>query len=134
MKYHISTQLVPSPILMPTTPPLEKMASTIAAFGVPGLIYTCAVAATGLYGAAAITTALAALGPGGIAGGIAFLGIAGLVTQGIAKYGSELLLKAVIMELYNRGETKESLRRKIGEYWISHELKLKLYYMLSHLA
>lgn len=42
---------------------MEKIVSKIAALGVPGLVLLIAISATGLTGAAAITSALAALGP-----------------------------------------------------------------------
>jgi len=54
---------------------MDKLVSKIAALGIPGLVLVTAIGATGLAGGAAITTALAALGPGGILGGIATLGI-----------------------------------------------------------
>lgn len=43
---------------------MDKIISKVAALGVPGLILVVAIAASGLSGAAAITVALAALGPG----------------------------------------------------------------------
>ena len=50
---------------------MDKIVSKVAALGVPGLVLVIAINATGLAGGAAITTALAALGPGGMKGGIA---------------------------------------------------------------
>ena len=85
-----------------------------------------AIGATGLAGGAAITTALAALGPGGILGGIATLVIIGLISEGIAQYGVDAIFSAVIKELYRKGETKEEILRKIKKYPISKELKRKL--------
>ena len=76
---------------------MDKIVSKIAALGVPGLVLTVAIGATGLAGGAAITTALAAIGPGGM-----------------------------IKELYRRGETKEQLKQKIKRYPISKDLKRKL--------
>ena len=104
----------------------DSLVSLIATFGVPGLVLVMAIGATGLYGAAALTTALAALGPGGMVGGICVLGIAGLVAQGISKFTFDRVFKGVIRELYKRGETKETILLKIENYKISHELKLKL--------
>ena len=43
---------------------MDKLVSKIAALGIPGLVLVTAIGATGLAGGAAITTALAALGPG----------------------------------------------------------------------
>lgn len=42
---------------------MDKLVSKIAALGIPGLVLVTAIGATGLAGGAAITTALAALGP-----------------------------------------------------------------------
>lgn len=106
--------------------PTDKLIEKIASLGVPALVFVVAIGATGLSGAAAITAALAALGPGGMIGGIAFLGVASVIASLISKYGYEAIFKAVIKELYKRGETKESMLDKINKYHISKELKLKL--------
>ena len=63
---------------------MDKLVSKVAALGVPGLVLVVAIGATGFAGGAAITTALAALGPGGMIGGIATLGGLGLIPEGIA--------------------------------------------------
>ena len=68
---------------------MDKLVSKIAALGIPGLVLVTAIGATGLAGGAAITTALAALGPGGLLGGIATIGKIGLITEGISQYGED---------------------------------------------
>lgn len=113
--------------------PLEKVISEIAALGVPGLIFVIAVSATGLTGAAAITAALAALGPGGIVGGIAFLGVVGLISHGVTEFGVEAIFTGVVKELYLQGESKESIKEKIAKYPISKSLKLKLFDTLDNI-
>lgn len=105
---------------------MDKITAKVAALGVPGLIMVVAMGATGRTGAAAITTALAALGPGGMLGGIMFLGIAGLISEGVAKYGVDAIFSLVVKELYKSGETKEMILRKISRYPISKDLKRKL--------
>ncbi len=105
---------------------MDKIVSKIAALGVPGLIFMVALSATGLAGGAAITAALAALGPGGMIGGIATLGIIGLISEAITEYGFDTIFSAVVKELYKRGETKDSLFRKIDKYPVSKSLKSKL--------
>lgn len=105
---------------------MEKIVSKIAALGVPGLVLMIAISATGLSGAAAITTALAALGPFGILGGIATLGIIGLLSQGIVEFGFNALFTAVVKELYKRGEDMSSILNKVDKYPISKSLKRKL--------
>lgn len=95
---------------------MDKIVSKIAALGVPGLVLTVAIGATGLAGGAAITTALAAIGPGGMIGGLVTLGVIGLISEGISKYGVDAIFSAVVKELYQRGETKEQLKQKIKRY------------------
>ena len=95
---------------------MDKIVSKIAALGVPGLVLTVAIGATGLAGGAAITTALAAIGPGGMIGGLVTLGVIGLISEGISKYGVDAIFSAVVKELYRRGETKEQLKQKIKRY------------------
>lgn len=105
---------------------MDKIVSKIAALGVPGLVLTVAIGATGLAGGAAITTALAAIGPGGMIGGLVTLGVIGLISEGISKYGVDAIFSAVVKELYRRGETKEQLKQKNKRYPISKDLKRKL--------
>lgn len=113
--------------------PLEEIAAKLAAFGVPSLMFIIAVGATGLVGAAAITAALSALGPGGMVGGIAFLGVSGLVADAVTRFGTDAILTAVIKQLYKNGETKETIKRKVAKYPVSKGLKLKLYDTLDKL-
>lgn len=105
---------------------MDKIVAKIAALGVPGLVLVISISATGLAGGAAITAALAALGPGGMIGGIATLGVLGLISEGIAKYGMDAIFSAVVIELYKRGETKESILNKIQKYPVSKDLKRRL--------
>lgn len=105
---------------------MEKVVSRIAAFGVPGLVLLTAIHTTGYAGGAAIITALSTLGPGGIIGGIATLGVIGLIVQGLTEYGLEAICSDVIDELVRRGETRESILAKIEVYPISNSLKRKL--------
>ena len=112
---------------------MDKLVQKIAALGIPGLILLTAMAATGYVGAAALTAALAALGPGGMLGGILTLGVAALISEGLAKYGFEAIFTAVVKELYKRGETKQTILEKINKYPISKELKEKLRNQLINL-
>ncbi len=105
---------------------MEKLVSKIAALGVPGLILLVAINASGYVGGAAIVTALSALGPGGIIGGIATLGIIGLIVQGLTEFGMDAIFSAVVRELLKKGETKESILRKIEKYPVSKSLKRRL--------
>lgn len=105
---------------------MDKVVSKVAALGVPGLMLVIAMSATGYVGAAALTTALAALGPGGMIGGVAFLGIAGVLSDGLAKYGVDAIFSAVVAELYKKGESKETILQKVNKYPVSKDLKRKL--------
>jgi hypothetical protein len=105
---------------------MEKVVGKIVGLGVPGLILLVAINATGLAGAAAITTGLAALGPGGMIGGIVTLGITGFIADSIAEYGYEKIFHRVVQELYKRGETLPEIERKINKYPVSAKIKAKL--------
>jgi hypothetical protein len=105
---------------------MDKIVSKIVALGVPGLVLLLAIGATGYAGAAAITTTLCAIGPFGMIGGIATLGLIGLISQAISEYGFEKIFVQVVKELVKKGETKESILTKINSYKISKSLKLKL--------
>ena len=105
---------------------MDKIVSRIVALGVPGLVLFVALSATSYAGAAAITTALAAIGPFGILGGIASLGIIALFSLAITEYGFQDIYVQVIKELIKKGETKESILAKIDSYKISKNLKLEL--------
>ncbi|MBR1532316.1 MAG: hypothetical protein IJ643_09710, partial [Eubacterium sp.] len=69
---------------------------------------------------------LAALGPGGMIGGIACLGLIGVFSGEMAKYGFENIFRAVVMSMYMDGETEDSLKEKVRKYPITKSLKLKL--------
>ena len=105
---------------------LDKAVSAIAFLGVPGLALLLAVSATGYAGAAALTTALAALGPGGMVGGIATLGAMGLISLWVSQFGFDSIFKGVVAELEKRGETAESIIDTIDGYPISKKLKCTL--------
>ncbi len=104
---------------------MDKIVSKIAGLGVPGIMLMVAISMTGLSGAAAITAALALLGPGGMIGGIMTLLFAGVVASAITEFGFDALFKAVITKLYEKGETKETIRRKIEKGPWSKKLKAK---------
>ena len=105
---------------------MDKVVEKIAALGVPGLVLLIAINATGLTGAAAITAGLAAIGPGGMLGGIAILGAGVLISGAIAKYGFRAIYKGVINELQKRGTSKADIIRKIEGYPLSKDMKRML--------
>ena len=106
---------------------MDEVIRKVAALGLPAVIFTVVMATTGLTGAAAITTALAILGgPTGMVGGILALGTVGILTDLLAKFGSELVLMR-IYEIRSEKENVEKLCQEIDNLpFISNELKQKV--------
>ena len=104
----------------------DVVAAKIAALGVPGLVLVLAMTATGYTGAAALTTALAALGPGGMLGGVATLGVGVLVSDAVTKYGAQTIFLEVTKELNRRGEITKTILAKVERMPLSLELKTKI--------
>lgn len=113
-------------------PPLDEIAAKIAGIGVPALILVMAIGATGYVGAAAVTTALAALGPGGMVGGVITLLASGTILSAVTKYGIDSVFNAVVKELLKKGETKQAIINKIQKYPISKSQKLKMKEMVEN--
>jgi hypothetical protein len=110
---------------------MDSVVDRLAALGVPGLVLLVAIATTGVSGGAAIVAALAFLGgPFGMMGGIAVLGILGLVSQALASYGLEAIFKGVVERLRQQGKSHAEIRRELESYPISRSLKFSL---LEHL-
>ncbi|NLP35653.1 MAG: hypothetical protein GX359_10790 [Clostridiales bacterium] len=114
---------------------MDYVVQKIVALGVPGIVLLVAMGASGWVGAAAITTALAALGgPFGMLGGIAVLGILVVISDGLAKYGFEKLLIASVKEMERRGVPRSRIIAKIRKYPISLGMKNKIIEKLSSLG
>ncbi len=113
---------------------MDQLVRKLVGFGVPGLVMVIIVGTLGCAGGAAIVAALAILGgPFGMWGGILALGLIALITDGIAKFGLEKILKAVYEGLLEKGESKESIINKIKKIPITKDLKLKLLDSLKEL-
>ena len=112
---------------------MDKIVEKIVSIGVPGIMLMVAISMTGLYGAAAITAALAMLGPGGMIGGVVTLLVAGAIASAISEYGFDALFRAVIKKMYRNGETKESIKAKIERGPWSKKLKTKAISELEHI-
>ena len=108
--------------------PFDKIIEKIVALGVPGLVLVIVIATVGEVGGAAIVVALATLGgPLGMLGGIAVLGLIVLISQAIAKYGAEVIMKSVVKGLKDKGMTTEEIVKAVNGYWfISNDLKQKI--------
>lgn len=111
---------------------MDEFVRKAAGIGLPAVILLITMATTGLAGAAAITAALAMLGPGGMIGGIILLGIVGLAADMLAKYGLQGLLIEIYRNRRLNGESLTNLRNEIKNLPISHELKLVLLDTLSY--
>ncbi|MDQ2098867.1 MAG: hypothetical protein QQW96_14605 [Tychonema bourrellyi B0820] len=106
---------------------MDEFVRKAAALGLPAIMLLIVMATTGLAGAAAITTALATLGgPAGMLGGIALLGIIGLATEMLSKYGLEALLIAIYRQRIQNGESRLNIRKEIRKLPISRELRRRL--------
>ena len=92
---------------------MDRIVNTIAGCGVSGIMFMVAISMTGLSGAAAITAALALLGPGGMIGGIVTFLLSCALASTLTEFGFATLFKAVVKKLYKKGETKETIMRKI---------------------
>lgn len=72
---------------------------------------------TGYLGAAAIASALTALGePVGMIGGIGTLIILALISRGLTKYGFNAIFEKVVVKLKQRVHTKAEAINKINRY------------------
>jgi hypothetical protein len=92
----------------------QKAVAALVGLGVPGLVLLAVMATSGFAGAAAITSSLAVLGgPAGMIGGVAALIALGLASKAIAEYGYPKVAEAVVRGLVSKGESKESIRRKL---------------------
>ncbi|GLY46076.1 hypothetical protein Llac01_14530 [Leuconostoc lactis] len=104
---------------------MDELIKKIMGFGVPGIILTIAMSLSGYAGAAALTVALASLGPFGMLGGIAVLGAIGFSADKITEYGIEKIAKGVVRERL-KTQSKDELKKEIRKYYISKSMKLKI--------
>jgi hypothetical protein len=106
---------------------LDRFVNWLVGLGVPGLVLTVAISVSGFAGAAAITSALAALGgPLGMLGGIGVLGLFVPISRALSKHGLESIFARTIRGLQEKGMSREDIATKIESYPISRELKVKL--------
>jgi hypothetical protein len=110
---------------------MDEVIRKVTALGLPGVMLVITVTATGFAGAAAITTALAALGgPFGMLGGIGVLGVMTLVADALSKYGIDTLMAGIYLER-SKTESRQKLCKEIDELAVSLKLKLKLKALLD---
>lgn len=110
---------------------MDEVIRKVAALGLPGVMLVITMTATGYFGAAAITTALAALGgPFGMLGGIGVLGVMALVADALSKYGIDAFLAGIYLKR-SETEPKENLCSEIDNLPVSWDLKFKLKALLD---
>ncbi len=105
---------------------MDYLFSLLTAEGIPAGILHMALKATGLYGGARYTKALAALGPGGIIGGLVTLGIVQIASFVITESVIERIYICVIHQMYKDGTSLTEILSNVNSYNISDNLKEKL--------
>ena len=105
---------------------MEKLISDLLAIGGPSLLLKLMMDATGHRGAARLTTALSALGPGGMVGGLLVLAISGLATREFSETMISAAYCRVVQQLLADGESPEDVLEKIQGYPVSTTLKKRL--------
>lgn len=104
---------------------MDEIIKKLAALGVPGIVLLTAMSATGYAGGAAMTSALAALGPFGMAGGIVMLGSIALLSDKITEIGFEKVTIMVIKEQL-KTLSKSEMKNKVKKMPITKGMKLKV--------
>ncbi|HEU4321937.1 MAG TPA: hypothetical protein VFS21_02205 [Roseiflexaceae bacterium] len=114
--------------------PLDEIGRRIAALGTPAVVFAVAVSiagSMGLFGAAAISAALAMLGgPAGMIGGLVTLGALTLIADAVGRHGIEAVLLAAFQARLEQGERIDDLFAEIDRLWITDALKLSLKHQL----
>jgi hypothetical protein len=101
---------------------MDELVGKAVGIGFPFIVLLTTMATTGLTGAAAITTALAMLGPAGMIGGIVLLGSLGLASDMLTRYGLDKLMIAIYTERVSQGELSENLCWELTKLPITHDL------------
>ncbi len=108
---------------------MDKLVKLLAPFGVMGIVFVVALTSAmtaGLVGAAAFTAAMAALGPGGMIGGMITLGVIGIVSNLAVDYGYDAIVIAVVKEQL-KVKSKDKIWSEISKNkFVSKDLKLKI--------
>lgn len=113
---------------------MDEFVRKAAGMGLPAVLLTIVMGTTGLTGAAAITAALAMLGPGGMIGGIVLLGIIGLAADALTKYGFDEVIQGIYKERLKQGESLDALIQEIQKLPFSGDLKHKVIGALTLLS
>jgi uncharacterized membrane protein len=107
---------------------MDELIKKLAPLGVTGIVLVVVFsgsAVAGLAGGAVITAGLAALGPGGMIGGLVTAGVILLITSVIADYGFDAVFLTVLKEQL-KTKTKEEIIAEIkSKKIITKRLKTK---------
>lgn len=96
---------------------MDELVNKLAGLGVAGLVLVGLVATSSYVGAVAITTSLAVLGgPFGMIGGAVALTLIAAISSAIAKFGVEILAKAVVRRLKESGRSEASIIQEINSF------------------
>ena len=106
---------------------MDEFVERLAGIGIPALIFLIVMSTTELAGAAAITAALALLGPGGMIGGVITLVVIGAGSSIIAKYGYSAIITAVCKKIMEKDNlSADEMCAKVDKYPITKALKEKI--------
>ena len=105
---------------------MDIIISVLAAEGIPAWILRMAMKATGLHGGARLTTALSALGPGGMIGGMVSLLAVQAVSFVLSEVAIERIYIRVVRQLCKEGYPIVDIMKTINEYPVSGQLKERL--------
>lgn len=105
---------------------MDKFLSYAGGIGIPALILKAAMLANPHHGGASYLTALKAIGPGGIKGGLATLLVSGLVSKEFIDNIISVALSSHVKALYLQGTSETEIFKKIESWPISYELQCQL--------
>ncbi len=110
---------------------MDEIIDKVAGLGVGGVILMYVIATSGLTGVYALTAALYTLGFGwGMIWGIAFFGIASMLSAFISKYGIDFVAEKVVKRMVENGTSKQQIISDIDKMpWrivCSKSLRLKV--------
>ena len=105
---------------------MDLLISALAAEGIPMWVLRIAMNATGLRGGARLTTALSALGPGGMIGGLVTLLIIQAASAFLTEAAIDRIYARVVKQLIRDGYSAQEILETIDGYPVSGFLKSRL--------
>lgn len=106
--------------------PADAVCEKACALILPAITLVIVMAFTGFSGAAAVTTALSAISPFGMTGGMIELGIIGIAADIAVSFLISKLLKGRLEKQWLRGANKDKLMKAVEEYPVSKSLRREL--------